>query len=167
MKKLFLFILVLFGILSAQSLAGGCNAQICICPGGGTVSTNQYCPVPNTYDSRPAINFPVDVFAYDKDSGAYGIGSNVNTGKAKKEALENCGTKNCKITLSGGGFVIASSNGIVLSIKTNNIEYTKYMEKKTETLKKCENKGGTNCKVIYDTKNFHYDVGKEYPDRGW
>ena len=47
MKRLVLFIFVLFGILSVQSVAGGCNAQICICPNGGYVYTNQYCPVSN------------------------------------------------------------------------------------------------------------------------
>ena len=54
MKKLLLFFLVLFGILSIQSLAGGCNAQICICPNGGTVSTNEYCPISsnNNYGGR-------------------------------------------------------------------------------------------------------------------
>ena len=46
-KKFLLFILILFGTLSIQSLAGGCNAQICICPDGSSVSANQYCPVPS------------------------------------------------------------------------------------------------------------------------
>ena len=49
MKKLLLFILVLFGILSAQSFAGGCNAQICMCPNGGWVTFGQYCPVNDVY----------------------------------------------------------------------------------------------------------------------
>ena len=49
MKKLFLFILVLFGVLSSQSLAGGCNAQICTCPNGGWVTFGQYCPVNDVY----------------------------------------------------------------------------------------------------------------------
>ena len=47
MKRLLLFILVLFGILNAQSLAGGCIAQVCTCPNGGYVSYGEYCPVVN------------------------------------------------------------------------------------------------------------------------
>ena len=49
MKKLLLFILILFGILSTQSFAGGCNAKICMCPNGGWVTFGQYCPVNDVY----------------------------------------------------------------------------------------------------------------------
>ena len=47
MKKLFLFILILFGMISIKGLAAGCSAQVCMCPGGGYVTTGQYCPVYN------------------------------------------------------------------------------------------------------------------------
>ena len=43
MKKLLLFIMVLFGSLSAMSLANSCNAQVCTCPNGGWVTFGQYC----------------------------------------------------------------------------------------------------------------------------
>ena len=168
MKKLLLFVLILFGILSVQSFAVnyGCGENIppYVCgaappPSNSSSSYNNY--------SGSDYSIMYQEFAYDKDSGAYGSGKNVKRNVAKKTALTNCGTAKCKITLSGGGFVVVSSNGVVLSVKTNNLEYTKYMEKQSETLKKCENTGGFNCKIIYDTKNFHYDVEKEYPDRGW
>ena len=86
MKKLFLFIVILFGILSAQSFANGCSAQICMCPNGGYVSTNQYCPAPsnNNYGGDSSYIQFKHAFAYDKDSGLYGAGKNVNGGTAKK-----------------------------------------------------------------------------------
>ena len=47
MKKLFLFILILFEMINIKGLAAGCNAQVCMCPGGGYVTTGQYCPAYN------------------------------------------------------------------------------------------------------------------------
>ena len=52
MKKLLLF-LILFGCLSIVNFAAGCNAQICTCPGGGYVTTGQYCPVNTPVYSPP------------------------------------------------------------------------------------------------------------------
>ncbi len=48
MKRLLLFILVLFGSMSVVSLSNGCMAQVCTCPNGGYVSYGEYCAVYDT-----------------------------------------------------------------------------------------------------------------------
>ena len=161
MKKLFLFILVLFGILSVQSLAGGCMAQVCTCPNGGYVSYGEYCPTYSNNSGGGATTYRVRAFAYDKDSGAYGEGKGETYDKgsskknARKQALTNCGTKNCKIIALGTGIVVASSNGILIGANYNN-DYREtasvsYEKAKEKLLKKCKDMSGTNCKVLWDT----------------
>ncbi|MCP1226247.1 DUF4189 domain-containing protein [Sebaldella sp. S0638] len=157
MKKLLLFITMLFAltfICSANTI------PLEQCAGGSYQPVGQY-PTYNNYGGGSTY-YIYKEFAYDKNTGTCGSGKNVKRSSAKKTALTNCGT-----TFSGEGFVITSSNGIVLSIKTRSLEYTKYKENIAKSLEKCRDKGGTNCKVIYDTKNFHYDATKDYPDRGW
>ena len=153
MKKLFLFIVILFGILSAQSFANGCSAQICMCPNGGYVSTNQYCPAPSNNNYGGSYHYEMwKAFAYDYDSGTYGVGLNHSKGKAEKEAIQKCGTKGCKIIARGNttnhaGFVATSSNGVVVGYTTR---YGSNRNKvKEQTLKNCQNQGGIDCKIIW------------------
>ena len=153
MKKLLLFILVLFGILSMQSLAGGCIAQVCTCPNGGYVSYGEYCA---TYSS-PSVNtyvHSISAFAYDKNSGAYGVGTerSLNRDSAKKlaleQALKNCGTKNCKIIASESGLVATSSNGMLMGVNYKSYDFDKV---KNKLIKKCEKISGTTCKIFWST----------------
>ena len=98
-----------------------------------------------------------NAFAYDKESGAYGTGHNSNFNDAKKEALNNCGTKNCKILVVKAedyvvmGYVVTSSNGLVLDgyIKITN----RYEDAVSKVIKKCQEKGGVNCRLAWDTRH--------------
>ena len=148
MKKLFLFILVLFGILSTQSFAWnyGCGENIPpdVCGAG---ASQPITGVKRTGD--------YNAFAYDKESGAYGTGHNYDFNDAKKEALNNCGTKNCKILVIKAedyavmGYVVTSSNGLVLDGYID-IGY-RYEDAVDKVIKKCQKKGGINCRLVWNT----------------
>ena len=99
MKKLLFFILILFGVLSVQSLANGCSAQICTCPGGGYVTTGQYCPVYNNTPSQPVLT-KWYAFSYDKNKNIYGVGTGYDKKTAQSEALKNYRISKCKIEKS-------------------------------------------------------------------
>ena len=117
------------------------------CAGGGYQPVGQ-CPTYNNYSSPP-VKMILKAFAYDKESELYGTGSGSTLGKAKKEALQNCGTKNCKVIASGfHAAVVASPNGIVIS---DNYKKLNYVQAYDILLKKCEDMGGINCKVIWST----------------
>ena len=97
MKKLFLFILVLFGILSAQSLAG-CGAQICTCPYGGYVTFGQDCPGPSvTYYGGIAINPHTRSF--------YSAWYYKNGKEAEAAALKGCGGNSCVSTWANSTYM--------------------------------------------------------------
>lgn len=148
MKKLLLFTLVLFGIISTQSFAWnyGCGENIPpdVCGAGS---------------SQPIIGVArtgnYNAFAYDKESGAYGTGYKPKASDTKKEALEKCGTKNCKILVVKDenynvmGYVVTSSNGLVLDgyieVGSNSGNAVK------KIIKKCEDKGGINCRLVWNT----------------
>ena len=72
MKKLLLFMLILFGTLSIKGLAAGCSAQVCMCPGGGYVTTGQFCPVyentPSVPRDAPPVNFYLFVLPSNKST---------------------------------------------------------------------------------------------------
>ena len=73
MKKLLLLTFVLFGILSVQSFAGGCIAQVCTCPNGGYVSYGEYCSVVNNPPAsvRDAPAIPEYWFMLDIKNNSY------------------------------------------------------------------------------------------------
>ena len=138
-------------ILSFISSANGCNVQYCTCSNGSWVTFGQYCPVsvytPQT-QGEVKQNFTKKALAFDKVTGAYGIGNNKSGGKAKKEALSNCGTANCKIVFyDKSGTVVASSNGIVVS---------GYYNDSGKTMEECQKQGGINCTVIYRPSPYDY-----------
>lgn len=151
MKKLLLFILVLFGILSIQSLSDGeyCSVGRCRCPDGSTIAGGQYCQVYNNYGGAPKATRYYFRFAYDKDTGAYGAAANTNKKSAEKEAMGECGTANCKIIFSSKGVVqalavAASSNGVVVTQTEGPYDSMSNM-----ALKECAKKNGINCKFIW------------------
>ena len=81
MKKLLLFLITLFSILSFQAFAVnyGCGENIPphVCGAAPPPSYDNY------GGDSSYIQFKY-AFAYDKDSGLYGAGKNVNGGTAKK-----------------------------------------------------------------------------------
>ena len=140
MKKLFLFILVLFGNIGIMSLADSmCGPNGQFDPGSNTCRPVQYQNVYTPPETK--IKYSKTAFAYDNITGAYGIGYNKNKSKAKKEALSRCGTENCKIVFYDvAGTVVASSNGIVVS--------GTYIDG-GRTMEECKKQGGIDCKIIY------------------
>ena len=157
MKKLLFFILILFGILSVQSLANGCSAQICTCPGGGYVTTGQYCPVYNNNTPSQSVLTKWYAFSYDKNKNIYGVGTGYDKKTAQNEALKNCGTSECKIEKSQkipGGISLAavSSNGVMVTYSSFGSSTWEQYEKRIDNLiKKCKAKGGSNCKLVFDS----------------
>lgn len=165
MRKLLLLTVILFGMINIKGLAAGCNAQVCICPNGGYVSYGEYCSPTYNNSSSSSTTYFIRAFAYDKDSGAYGEGKGETYDEgsskknAKKQALTNCGTKNCKIIAFGryrsGGIVVASSNGILIgdnySTDPRGLPEESYEKAKEKLIKKCKDMSGTNCKVLWDT----------------
>ncbi len=169
MKKLLLFIIVLFGSMSAMSLADGCMAQVCTCSNGGYVSYGEYCAVYNNTNepNRPSIKWYA--FAYDKSKNLYGVGSGNDKKSAQNEALKNCNTEDCKIIKAqktpGQTVLIAlSSNGILLTsspkkkFSRQDISWEEYERTIDELIKNCKDKGGINCKLVFDTDSLR---------RGW
>ena len=121
MKRLLLSIFILFGILSMQSFAWnyGCGENI----------PPEVCGASPSYDSsytRTVVTYgPFMFFAYDKTTGIYASANNYNKAEAKKEALDKCGSKNCKIIASGlpgqspMGYAVLSSNGVLIGGAVN------------------------------------------------
>ena len=152
MKKLLLFIVVLFGMLSVQSLSDGeyCSVGQCRCPNGGIIAGGQYCPTNNYYEPPvPKATQYYYIFAYDKDTGAYGAAERTKKKWAVEEAVKECGTANCKIIFSSkksfeGLAVAASSNGVVVTQTEGG-----YDELARNALEKCAEQNGINCKLIW------------------
>ena len=155
MKKLLLFILVLFGSMGTISLADGCNAQVCTCPNGGYVSYGEYCAINN---DRPMIVEPyIGAIAVNKNTGKWSSISNIKGIKnAKADVLSRCGS-DCEVISVDSkrcvGVAYSSSDKILASDSaTDNfggIGYNTRVKRSNEkALKKCEKNGGQNCKVI-------------------
>ena len=162
MKKLLLFILVLFGILSAQSLAGGCIAQVCTCPNGGYVSYGEYCASYSSPSYSPDYSLPKVWFAfsYDSTQKIYAIGEGENKKAAENDSLHNYGTSQCKVFQSVKEFdktllIVLSSNDI-MELKSFNIRDRSVPDKNSSyyvnLLEKCRNKGGINCKIVFNSR---------------
>ena len=135
-----LSIVVLFGNIGIMSLADSmCGANGQFDPGSNTCRPVQY---QNVYTPPEVkIKYSKTAFAYDNITGAYGYSNNKSKSKAKKAALDSCGTENCKIVFYDvAGTVVASSNGVV-TIGT-------YRDS-GKTMEECKKQGGINCKIIY------------------
>ena len=149
MKKLFLFILVLFGILSAQSFAWnyGCGENIPpeVCGAGGSgnsgVSYLQY---------HGAI-------AVNTDTGYWvSISSSTSAKEAKKAALSGCG-ENCEYIRVNADFCTGVSYSSIDKILTyHNLGPSMFVKPNSErriiaakkSLEKCQKKGGKNCQIL-------------------
>ena len=153
MKKLLLFIVLLFGSMSAMSLADGCSAAVCTCPGGGSVSTGQYCPTgPSSGGSKNYYG----ALAINSETGMWASAYNhLNAKEAKESAMSRCGA-DCKlVTISGTACI-----GVAASKEDKTIEYAKADEmlgfgvnniKKRagdSAVKNCEKNKKKNCKII-------------------
>ena len=165
MKKLLLFILILFGTISMKGLAAGCSAQVCMCPGGGYVTTGQYCPTNSSpsYSSDYSLPRVWFAFSYDSTQKIYGIGEGENKKAAENESLNNCGNSGCKVMNS----VKTAPNCLIIALSTNDIIVSqsfgqnKYSSDKKDIyysnlLKKCKDKGGINCKIVFNSDNLLY-----------
>ena len=151
MKKLLLFIFILF-TLSAICSANAIPLENC---GNGSWQPSGQCSSHDNYDGKRSSVTKTSAFAYDKTSGAYGKGSSYHSeDQAKKIALQNCGTKNCKIIASKYGIVIGSSNGVVLGSNYKSwhtgMKVDDYIVKRDNLMKKCTEMGGIDCKIIWD-----------------
>ena len=169
MKKLLLFIFVLFCVSTSLSYANACNSQICTCPNGSWVTFGQYCSaVVNTTPTKQKAR-PVDwiIFAYSPSTGNYGLAHNKNKNIATQNSLEYCGVNDCKVLLTNKaythGVVVTSSNGIYVAEKYNGFssiigkrptaqeKEQAYFDK---LVSKCTSKGGIKCKVFFDSYEY-------------
>ena len=155
MKKLLLFIVVLFGSMSVVSLADGCKAQVCTCPNGGYVSYGEYCAVSN---DEPMFKEPyIGAIAVNKNTGKWSSVSNIKgTKNAKADVLSRCGS-DCEVIMVDPercvGVAYSSSDKILTSDSARDnfggIGYnTRVKRSNDKALKKCEKNGGKNCKII-------------------
>ncbi len=155
MKKLLLFVTLLFGILSVQSFAWnyGCGENIppsvCGADGSGTPNNQQS----SSHDYYGAI-------AFDASTGTWGTSYNYTSAQeAKKSALSRCG-ENCKIleTVKDNGpysecatLSYSSTDGAYGSDKAAARMWvgndTKKARSQEKALKKCS-KNGTSCKIL-------------------
>ena len=157
MKKLFLFILVLFGILSTQSLAWnyGCGENIPpdVCgagSGGGFTQPSIGLPSPVNFGAL-AINPYTGSISY--------ITAQKDNKKAAQIVMSDCG-QNCQLI-----FEIKANQCAAVVHSTNLDHYVHYIEKPFDLLsntnmkrtkekssekaiKKCKKEGGQNCKVL-------------------
>ena len=166
MKKLLLFIIVLFGSMSAMSLADGCMAQVCTCSNGGYVSYGEYCAATSS-PSYSGAKYP-DVwltFSYDNTEKVYAIGEGGNKKTAESDALRKCGTSECKVIKSvkapGNTLLIALSSNDIIEFKS--FGHNEYNNNKTlsyfdDLLKKCKDKGGIDCKIVFKSGVFYYQT---------
>ncbi len=165
MKKLLFFIFVLFGILSVQSFANGCSAQICSCSNGGYVTYGEYCASYSPPSYSPDYSLPKVWFAFSYDSAQkiYGIGEGENKKEAENESLNSCGNSRCKVIKS----VKTPPNHLIIALSTNDIivsqsfgQYQYHSNKEdiyySDLLKKCKNKGGINCSIVFNSRNLLY-----------
>ena len=152
MRKLLLFTLFLFGILSVQSLAWnyGCGENIppdvCGASNGGNSSGDSWIITPT-----------IGAVAIDPDTGKWASISNTTDRKAAKSSvLERCGA-DCKVIMvdSKRCVGVAYSKGdkaFGSDSATDNIGgigyNTRVQRSNEKALKKCEKSGGKNCKVI-------------------
>ena len=165
MKRLLLFIVVLFGSMSAMSLADGCMAQVCTCSNGGYVSYGEYCAATSSPSYSPDYSMPRVWFAFSYDSTRkiYGIGEGDNKKTAVSESLTNCGTSECKVIKS----LKEPNNHMIIVLSSNDImefkSFGSYYDDREESayyedlLKKCKDKGGINCKVVFNSDRLLYN----------
>ena len=154
MKKLLLFIMILLGVLSTQSLADsfGCGVtipiEVCKNPGGTQNSGQSNNTYSNKYYGAIAIN---------EDTGAWASAYNYTSKKeAQKSVLERC-EGNCKIIQMSpsecGALAYSDSEG-TFSYEAAGFWWTgeatqQEILKKAEerALKKCKSKDGKACEI--------------------
>ncbi len=182
MKKLFLFILILFGMISIRGLAAGCNAQICMCPGGGYVTTGQYCPVYNNAPSAPRNAPPVNfyLFVVPTNNKPYGL-VDLNTTDFLKALPIGCyeGRICSKVTIRDYIAVVASDDGRIFTGSSDTFHKGSAKQAEKQAKKDCKEgkesngKGyngdgikGKNCKLIMTVSpNFKFEdrrTGEKY-----
>ena len=149
MKKLLLFIVILFGILSVQSFAWnyGCGENIPpeVCGAGGNGNTGvSYIQ----YHGAIAVNTDTGYWA--------SISSVTDAKKAKNAVLSNCG-ENCKYIRVSADFCTAVSYSSIDKILTHHdLAPSMFVKPNNErraiaakkSLEKCQKKGGKNCQVL-------------------
>lgn len=164
MKKLLLFMLILFGTLSIKGLAAGCSAQVCMCPGGGYVTTGQFCPVyentPSVPRDAPPVNFYLFVLPSNKSTYDFIDLRTTDFLQAVKIGCKNdrvCST----ITKRDYVAVVASEDGRMFTGTSDTFYKGNAKKAEKEAIKDCKagresnGKGyngdgikGKNCKLI-------------------
>ena len=157
MKKLLLFIFTLLGILSVQSFANSCNAQVCTCPNGSWVTFGQYCTASTIEIEQKYYG----AIAVDVETGKWATAYNYpNNSSAKKKVRSTCGDQ-CKVMdVHAGrcGAVAYSKSDKILEFDSAMSGFagagydTREERAKEKALKKCEKKG-ENCKIIASVCN--------------
>ena len=172
MKKLFLFILILFGVLTTQAFAWnyGCGENIppSVCGADGSKSGNS---IPSY--TPPTNNESWIALAFDETTGISAISNSLpSKTSAKNSALficQNSGGNKCKFIAAGSNIskqrsiVAISQNNkvfttnvakVILSTGYSEKRYAKsledYTKAKNDLLQKCEEKSETSCKNIFD-----------------
>ena len=162
MKKLLLFIIVLFGCIGAISFAEPCSSAIWQCTGGTNITFGQYCPSVNTDNYSPS-NYSeppyVGAIAFDKNTGSgVAVSDSRNMDFAKDQVKWQCG-KGCKIIPIKNlqcGVIAYSAQEKIMDSQTG-YDSGSLMEK---ALEKCKKNGGKNCKIVINICN----VKGEYRD---
>ena len=161
MKKLLLFILVLFGCMSALSMADNMCG-----PNGQFDPQNNTCwPTQGGYTPDPPAPKYTGGIAIDPNTGAYGWGAKYTSKSSlKTDVLKSCGSSGCVFL---GALAFKQCGGLAYS-ETDKIygydtviywtQGDKDRKKRVEekALKKCEKNGGKSCVVQVSV----CDIGK-------
>ena len=167
MKKLLLFIVILFGILSVQSLADA------MCGSNGEYNPNdgKCWPIQKNdgYVSQPKKEiyiYPYASIYYSSKTGVFGYSWLGYKSGVEKAAKESCGDNSCKKIATDAAcyiFAKASNNSYggerYAYYGYNEVELKKSRDK---ALKNCEKSGGKDCKIELElcssgTLHEHFD----------
>ena len=148
MKKLLLFVIMLFGIFSVQSLAdsSGCGVtipiELCRDPSGNYGNSGSI----ETGDGGYPVGTMYGAVYLDPVTRNYGAVWNYNTGtKAADDASGICKSNRCTGNWFGSSYVaISVSDDDKIVGYATGYKYSNVMK---ESLKKCKNEGGVNCSM--------------------
>ena len=159
MRKLLLFVIILFGCMGTISFSDACSTAICQCVGGANVTFGQYCPAVNTAPSY-SRSYKYGAIAINEDNGYWFAITNSYTAKfAKKEVDRKCSEtfngKKCKIIpIKENGCLTVAYSAYDKAVKSKNGAGSKVRENLLKS-------SGKNYEITTSLCN-NYDGNIEY-----
>ena len=149
MKKLLLFIVVLFGGMGTISFADACSTAICQCTGGANVTFGQYCPTQETYSSPQPSEDLLRTYIFITDGTDYEL---IDLGKLYDTESYHSYRNMCD-PINSDKLVCTSirkPNYLFVASSDDGRVFTSYGKKgyaQKTAMKWCKKEGGVNCKI--------------------